>query len=269
MELGREWWQDEARPRQRAFQPRAEDGWTDMKDWIDQLWRTLRGPVMTVAALAAVLVLVQLLSVFVHTLSSADLYVLGIRPRDWTSLTGVFTSPLVHYGFGHLFANLAPLCVLALLILLEGQRRFWWVTGLVLLCGGVVLWVLGPGNRVYLGASSLVFGYLGYVIVRALVTRDPIWIVAGFAVAVVYAGVVASLFTVSPHVSWVGHIASLLAGVFVAFRFPATKPVFTFGGIRKPLESDGPDKSDKSRGSGKPAKKTVPRTARNTGHGLD
>jgi membrane associated rhomboid family serine protease len=195
-----------------------------------------------------------LLSVFVHTLSSADLYVLGIRPRDWSSLSGVFTSPLVHYGFGHLFANLAPLIVLALLILLEGQRRFWWVTGLVLVLGGLVLWLLGPSNGVYFGASSLVFGYLGYVIVRALVVRDPIWIVAGFAVAIVYAGVVASLFTVSPHVSWIGHIASLLSGIFVAFKFPATQPRLTGKAVRKRT---------------KPAAPALPRTRKNTGHGLD
>jgi membrane associated rhomboid family serine protease len=195
-----------------------------MKDWMEQLWRTLRGPVVTVTAVAALLVLVQLLSFFINTLSAADLYVLGIRPRDLSGMTGVVTAPLIHHGFGHLFANLTPLVVLALLILLEGQRRFWLVTGLVVVLSGLTLWTLGSASKVYLGASGLVFGYLGYVLARAFIVRNPIWIVAGIAVAVVYAGVVASLFTFSPHVSWLGHAAGMAAGVMIALRFPAQPP---------------------------------------------
>lgn len=195
-----------------------------MKDWMEQLWRTLRGPVITVAAVAALLVLVQVLSFFVNTLSAANLHVLGIRPRDVSGMTGIVTAPLIHAGFGHLFANLTPLVVLALLILLEGQRRFWMVTALVIVLSGVTLWTLGSPNKVYFGASGLVFGYLGYVLARAFVVRNPIWIVAGIAVAVVYAGVVASLFTLSSHVSWLGHAAGMAAGVLVALRFPAPSP---------------------------------------------
>ena len=56
----------------------------------------------------ALIWLIQL-SNWVLGLGPADL---GVRPREWSGLVGVFFAPLLHGGFEHLLGNSPPLLVL-------------------------------------------------------------------------------------------------------------------------------------------------------------
>ena len=56
-----------------------------------------------VAALVAVMWVVEIVDVFAGDLDSA-----GIRPRDADGLIGVALAPVLHIGFGHLASNTVP-----------------------------------------------------------------------------------------------------------------------------------------------------------------
>ncbi|HYN57471.1 MAG TPA: rhomboid family intramembrane serine protease, partial [Motilibacterales bacterium] len=83
----------------------------------------------------------------------------GIEPRESDGLFGILFAPLLHGGFDHLLSNTIPLLVLGTLVAASGRARFWKVTGVVILLGGLGTWLIAPANTVTIGASGLVFGY--------------------------------------------------------------------------------------------------------------
>lgn len=139
----------------------------------------------------------------------------GVSPRDTEGLSGILFAPLLHDGFDHLAANTVPLAVLGFLILLSGTARFLAVTATVWLVGGVGVWLVG-GTGVHLGASVLVFGWLAYLLVRGLFTRDLGQVALGVFLLVVYGGLLWGVLPGQPGISWEGHLFGALGGVAAA-----------------------------------------------------
>ena len=140
----------------------------------------------------------------------------GIVPRELDGLPGVLWAPFLHYGFGHLLANTLPLLVLGGLVAIKGTSRFLEVTIGVILLGGLGTWLFGR-TGVHLGASGVVFGYFGYLVAAALLERKLRSILLGLTALVLYGGLVWGVIPTTERVSWEGHLAGLLAGVFVAW----------------------------------------------------
>lgn len=90
--------------------------------------------------------------------------IFGILPRDTGTFWHVLTAPFLHADFTHLIANTVPFAVLAFLTAVRGVSRFIVVTALIALLGGGLVWLFGRGGSVHLGASGLIFGYLGYLL---------------------------------------------------------------------------------------------------------
>lgn len=88
----------------------------------------------------------------------------GIEPRAPGTFWHVLTAPFLHAGFGHLIANTVPLAVLTFMSALRGVARFLAALLLIVLIGGGLVWLLGRGGSVHLGASELVFGLLAYLL---------------------------------------------------------------------------------------------------------
>jgi membrane associated rhomboid family serine protease len=121
-------------------------------------------PFLIVAGVAAVMWLVEILDLVPGT----DLDRWGIRPRQLGGLTGIVAAPFLHDGFGHLISNTIPFLVMGWVIAAAGIQRFVQVTVIVAVVAGVGTWLVGPANTVHIGASGLVFGYLGYLVTRGL-----------------------------------------------------------------------------------------------------
>jgi membrane associated rhomboid family serine protease len=149
----------------------------------------------------------------------------GITPRIAGELPDVFTAPFLHAGFGHLVANTVPLAVLGFLAALRGLGRFLAVTVLVVVVSGLGVWLTSPGGTVTLGASGLVFGYLGYVLLRGFADRRASDVAIGVVVALVYGSVLWGVLPVQRGVSWQGHVFGLLGGVLAAWLFRTRRPV--------------------------------------------
>ncbi|MET9604545.1 rhomboid family intramembrane serine protease [Streptomyces sp. NPDC006512] len=151
----------------------------------------------------------------------------GIVARDPGSLTGVVTGSFLHFGFGHVFANSVPLLVLGFITALAGIRRFLAVSGLIMLADGIGTWLISPSDTMTLGASGVVYGLFGYVVVRGFVERKPLGILVGVAVAAYWGGTFfLGLLPLDPTISWQGHLCGLAGGVLTAlyFRRPDHRP---------------------------------------------
>ncbi|MFD6168189.1 rhomboid family intramembrane serine protease [Streptomyces coeruleorubidus] len=155
---------------------------------------------------------------------------LGVTPRTPSELADVVPSAFIHFGFAHLAANTVPLLVLGFLAALAGLRRFLLVCALIVLVDGVGVWLIAPAHTNTAGASGLIFGLFGFLLVSGFVERRPWGVLAGILVAAIWGGsILAGLAPTQTGVSWQGHLLGLLAGVAAAFVFRrrATPPALT------------------------------------------
>jgi membrane associated rhomboid family serine protease len=140
----------------------------------------------------------------------------GIRPRSTAGIWGIVMSPFLHAGLGHLASNTLPFLALGGTVLLGGRRVFALVSILVVALGGAAVWMLGPGGTNHIGASLLIFGYLGFLLARGVVERSGFWIVGSLVVLVIYGGLLRGVLPGQTGVSWQGHLFGFLAGAFAA-----------------------------------------------------
>jgi membrane associated rhomboid family serine protease len=174
------------------------------------------GALITMTALAAVLWVVEI----VNSAGNYNLAQYGLRPRDIHGLVGVVTMPFLHAGYGHLLANSAPFILIGWVVLLSGVRPFLLSSAIIIVVGGLVTWLVAPSvgpHGSVVGASSLIIGWLGYLLGRAYFSRRVKWIVIAVLVLVFFGTLLGGLLpSVGSEVSWQGHLAGFAAGVFAA-----------------------------------------------------
>jgi membrane associated rhomboid family serine protease len=167
------------------------------------------GALIIMALFAAVLWIVQA----VNASEDYGLDRFGLKPREVDGLWGVMTMPFLHAGYDHLLSNTVPLIAIGWLLLLSGVRIWLIVTAIVTVLGGLLTWVIGP-HGVIVGASGLIFGWLGYLLARAFFSRRLKWILTAVIVLVFFGSLLVSLFpTLHSGVSWQAHLSGFLAGV--------------------------------------------------------
>jgi membrane associated rhomboid family serine protease len=143
----------------------------------------------------------------------------GIIPRHADGLDGVLFSPFLHAGWNHLYGNAVPLILVGTFALAGGSRRFIWSTGLIMLISGLGVWIVGDPNSVVVGASGVIFGYLGLVFTRGLVERS--WWNIGVAafLGLLYWYQLYNVLPTDPRISWQGHLLGLFGGAVAAIIF--------------------------------------------------
>lgn len=138
----------------------------------------------------------------------------GIHPRALDGLDGILWAPFLHAGWGHIVSNTVPFVVLGGLVALRGLRRWVEVTAAVIVVGGLATWLLArSGNHV--GASGVVFGYMGYLVGAAVFERSLKAIGIAVVAVLLYGGLIWGIVP-SGQVSWEGHLFGALAGLGTA-----------------------------------------------------
>lgn len=141
----------------------------------------------------------------------------GIVPRSWGGLVGIIWAPWLHGSFGHLFANTLPFLLLGGFVALDGIRRWVSVTAFVVIVGGLATWLLAR-PAIHIGASGLIFGYAGFLLVAGFVEKSLKGVTVAVVVGVLFGGMVLEgIVPVSHWVSWESHVFGLAAGVLAAF----------------------------------------------------
>lgn len=155
----------------------------------------------------------------VNKLLGYRLNVFGIIPRTGRGLLGIIFSPFLHGDANHLFLNTIPLLVLACFVLVGGQILFWRVTITIILLSGLLIWLFGR-KAIHIGASSLIMGYWGYLLMNAY--RNPGLMAVVLAVVSLYyfGGLFFGLFPTRERVSWEGHLLGCLSGFVADYLFP-------------------------------------------------
>jgi membrane associated rhomboid family serine protease len=140
----------------------------------------------------------------------------GIVPRTELGLRGILFAPFLHLNFPHLIANSVPFLILGWLVMLRRTSDFLWVTAIVMLVGGLGTWSIAPGNTLHIGASGVVFGYLGYLVSRGYFERRLISILLSVAVGIIYGSLIWGVLPGQIGISWQSHLFGLLGGILAA-----------------------------------------------------
>src|SRR6266702_1385849 len=194
-------------------------------------WEIGAGDPATVLAEArkALFVMVGFIAVIwiVQLANWADHYQLsltyGIRPRDAGSLPDIVTAPFLHFSWAHIEGNSGPLFIFGFLAAYRGVTKFLGVTVLVILTSGLGAWLSESHGTVGAGASGVVFGYFGYIMVRGFFDRHPIDMLLGAVMALCFAYQFSVLL---PHagIGWQAHIGGLVGGVAAGWIFWERRP---------------------------------------------
>jgi membrane associated rhomboid family serine protease len=183
--------------------------------------RKFRDALIIMGAFLAVIWLLQVLN-------WADGYRLdsefGILPEHLSRLPDIFTAPFLHFTWQHIEGNSVPLFVLGVLAAYRSIRRFLLVTLIVAVTSGLAVWLFQASNELTVGASGIIFGYFGYVLMRGFFDRNLADIGVGLVAGVLYWTILEVAIPGTPGVSWIGHLGGLFGGVLAAWVLRAVAP---------------------------------------------
>jgi membrane associated rhomboid family serine protease len=199
-------------------------GWTLSEDEAQTLLTSARRAFFVMVGVLAVLWIIQVINF-------ADNYGLnasyGIRPHDIGALPYLLTAPFLHVSWTHIEGNSGPLFIFGFLAAYRGIGKFAAVTLVVVITSGLAAWFFQPAHTVVngvtlqtigVGASGVVFGYFGYLMVRGIFDRRAIDVLVGAVMALCFAYQFSVLLP-QQGIGWQDHIGGLVGGIASGWLF--------------------------------------------------
>lgn len=159
----------------------------------------------------------------------------GIEPRTLTGLRNIFFAPFLHKGFNHLLANTLPFLVLGWFVLLRGVGEFVMVSLTALIVSGLGVWLFGMPRTIHVGLSGVIFGYLGFLLLRGYLERSSTALALALLSGFLYGSMIWGILPLQPNISWLGHLFGLIGGGIAARWFAQRSPATD---DRRPLSDD-------------------------------
>ena len=146
---------------------------------------------------------------------------LGVIPRSLIGLRGILFAPFLHGSFAHLLANSIPFAIMGWFVMLRDPRHFVSVTASAMLGSGLLAWLLGAPGSIHVGASGVIFGYLGFLLLSGWYARSVGSILISLVVAFMFGGLVFGVFPGQVGISWQAHLGGFIGGVLAARSYRA------------------------------------------------
>ncbi|NVK09652.1 MAG: rhomboid family intramembrane serine protease [Tenacibaculum sp.] len=155
---------------------------------------------------------------------------LGVYPRNFSGLKGVFCSPFIHSDTNHLFNNSVPLFVLSACIFYFYKE----VAVKVLLYGGVITglltWIIARESY-HIGASGIVYLLFSFVLFSGIIKKNYRLVAVSFITIFLYGSMVWYVLPIKEGMSWEGHLSGLITGIILALLYKnkgIVKEIFEF-----------------------------------------
>ncbi len=154
----------------------------------------------------------------------------GILPLHPSRLPEIFSAPFLHFSWQHIEGNSVPLFVLGVLAAYRSIARFLLMSLIVAVTSGLAVWVFQNSVELTVGASGLIFGYFGYVVIRGVVDRNLVDLGVGVVAGALYWTILQVAIPGTPGISWIGHLGGLLGGVLAAWVLRSPTPAVAGAG---------------------------------------
>jgi membrane associated rhomboid family serine protease len=174
--------------------------------------QSLKVQVRYVGYIFAVLLCIELINLF----TGRFLNHFSIVPRSISSLPYIFTAPFLHAGLQHFASNIVTLCIFSLLALQFGRRKFVLLSVGLIVGTGLLVWLFGR-NAHHLGASGVIYGYFGFLVLAGFLSKRMGLMIISIFVAFFYGAMVWGVMPSQPYVSWESHLFGFICGLFLAW----------------------------------------------------
>lgn len=179
-------------------------------------YRVARSFALQVAIVGSLLLLMWLVEAVDTLLFRSGLDQFGVWPRHLSGLWGILFAPFLHANFAHLAANSIPFAFLGWLVLVRGLGDYVIVTVAVMVSSGLGTWLMGASDSIHIGASGIVFGYFGFLLLRAVYERSLMAMSSALIVIMLYGSFIWGVFPLMMGVSWQMHLFGFVGGAFIA-----------------------------------------------------
>jgi membrane associated rhomboid family serine protease len=149
---------------------------------------------------------------------------LGIYPRSWFGLLGVFTAPFIHGNYFHLISNSLPLLVLGTALFFFYDRVAYPVFMYCYLFTNALVWLLARPS-IHIGASGLIYGLASFLIFFGIFRKDFKSLAISLVVTFFYGSLVYGIWPNQPGVSWESHLFGGITGALTASSFSKVRRV--------------------------------------------
>ena len=150
-------------------------------------------------------------------------YKLGILPRNFIGLVGIFSSPMIHGSFSHLISNTAPLVFMGVGIFYFYPKVAYKVFTIIYIGTGILVWLFA--REVYhIGASGVIYGFVSFLFFSGIFRKDNRSIALSLVVIFLYGGLIWGVLPVERGVSWESHLFGAIVGIIAAFIFRKVDP---------------------------------------------
>lgn len=182
------------------------------RDDTKSIARELKTQATILGGLIALIWILELVDLFVFR-GALNSY--GIVPRRVFGLRGILFAPFLHGNLVHLMANTVPFLTLGWLVMLQETSDFFAVSAVTMVVSGLGVWLFGsPG--LHIGASGVIFGYLGFLLLRGFFERNIPSIFLSLIVGFFYGGLIWGVLPAQAGISWEGHLFGFLGGALAA-----------------------------------------------------
>ena len=153
----------------------------------------------------------------VNAATGGHLSAFGIEPRSTRGLLGILFAPFLHADVSHIFSNSVGIVSLGWLVMIRDTWHLPIVALFAIVVGGLVTWTIGGGG-VHVGASGIVYGFFGYLLLSGWFSRSIGWILFSLVTFACFGGLLHGMTPAAgANISISGHIGGFLGGSIAAF----------------------------------------------------
>ena len=99
------------------------------------------------------------------------------------------------------------------------RHQYWRITSFLILTTGILVWLFARSSY-HVGASGLIYGYFGYLLIAGFTSKRLMPIISSVLIALFYGGMIFGVLPLQAYVSWESHLFGLIMGIIAARVFP-------------------------------------------------
>ena len=148
---------------------------------------------------------------------------LGVLPKTYIGLKGVFLSPFIHKDWSHLINNSYPILVLGTLLFYSYKKIAYRIFFLLFIFSGVLLWMIGR-QSFHIGASGIIYSLASFLFFSGIIRKNPPLTAISLVVLFLYGSMIWGLFPINKFSSWEGHLSGFITGLVISIIFREDGP---------------------------------------------
>ena len=148
---------------------------------------------------------------------------LGVLPKTYIGLKGIFLSPFIHKDWSHLINNSYPILVLGALLFYSYKKIAYRIFFLLFIFSGVLLWMIGR-QSFHIGASGIIYSLASFLFFSGIIRKNPPLTAISLVVLFLYGSMIWGLFPINKFSSWEGHLSGFITGLVISILFREDGP---------------------------------------------